>query len=433
MSRVQAGFMADFVQRLSAFLNFEFCPWANRYERWLRQPIGWFIVGAAAAALIAVFREPQVRIVFGALVAVMTLGVAWPWLAIRGARAEIRFDSRRCREGDPVQVRLVIHNRWPWPLWGMVVENGFFFETKGAESRPVVALAQTPGWSRSEFVFEFRPEARGVYPQETPALATGFPFGIWRAARQISVGRELLVWPRTTPLTSIPSLGGDVADVMGMVFDRPGNEGEIIGVRPFRHGDRLRSIHWAQTARRDVLIVTERQAVARQLIVVAIDVTAFACTDSLDWGTCDRQLETAIRVAASIAQEFHAHHAEVRFVIGDVDLRLSSDPTGLHRLLDALARFQVERVLPRPPNCFHHKALIIVLTTHQRRSEWENGMGPGNQLRLVLIEDVGVSSRRALVPELRRPSVWITIDSESDGSRQLRQQWEQVCHDSLEK
>lgn len=54
MSRVQAGFMADFVQRLSAFLNYEFCPWANRYERWLRQPIGWFIVGAAAAALIAV-------------------------------------------------------------------------------------------------------------------------------------------------------------------------------------------------------------------------------------------------------------------------------------------------------------------------------------------------------------------------------------------
>ena len=38
-----------------------------------------------------------------------------------------------------------------------------------------------------------------------------------------------------------------------MLFDRPGNEGDVIGVRPYRHGDRLRSIHWAQTARRDAL------------------------------------------------------------------------------------------------------------------------------------------------------------------------------------
>ena len=420
---------------LVAIGSHDFCPWANRYVYWLKQPIGWFVVGAVAAALTAIFLEPRMWIIVGSLVAVMVLSVVWPWLAMRGASAEIAFDCRRCREGDRVQVRLAIHNRWPWPLWGLAVENGFFLEMYGAASRPVAALARVPGWSRSEFVFEFRPDARGVYPHEPPELATGFPFGIWRAAQKISVQRELLVWPRTTPLTSIPSLGGDIADVIGMLFDRPGHEGDMIGVRPFRHGDRLRSIHWAQTARRDELIVTERQAAARRLVVVAVDAAAFTATDLPDGGSRRRQLETAIRAAASIAQEFHAHHAEVRFIIGDVDLRLSADAQGLHRLLDALARYQIEPESPRPPSGFGGKSLAVVVTSSQRRPAWQNGAGTRGTLRLVLIESVSKSDRQAgSLPCSARTAAqrngWITIDSEADSPQQLRHQWERVCHDS---
>jgi len=429
MSRKQAGVITRFLQRLSRIANHDFCPWANRYVYWLKQPIGWFIVGAAAAALTALFLEPRVWIIVGSLVAVMALGIVWPWLAMRGTAAEIAFDCRRCREGDRVQVRLAVHNRWPLPLWGLAAKNGFVLERDEAESSPVAALARVPGWSRTEYVFEFRPEARGIYPDDVPELATGFPFGIWRAARRISVGRELLTWPRTTPLTSIPSLGGDIGDVIGMLFDRPGNEGDTIGVRPFRHGDRLRSIHWAQTARRDALIVTERQAAARRLVAVAVDVAAFPNTNSPENGSQRRQLETAIRVAASIAQEFHAHHAEVRFVIGDIDLRLPPNTTGLHRLLDALARFQVEPASPRPPNNFGRNAFAVVLTTSERQSEWQNGAGNRSPLRLVLIDESGSSTSRARASQPARQNAWITIDSRDDHAPQLRYQWERVCHD----
>ena len=95
-------------------------------------------------------------------------------------------------------------------------------------------------------------------------------------------------------------------------------------------------VQFAQRPGSQPLIVTERQAAARRLVVVAVDVAAFANTDSPDSGSQRRQLETAIRAAASIAREFHAHHAEVRFVIGGVDLPLSPDTQGWHRLLDAL-------------------------------------------------------------------------------------------------
>ncbi|GIW98539.1 MAG: membrane protein [Pirellulaceae bacterium] len=421
--------------KMLALLNQDFCPWANRYVYWLKQPIGWFIVGAAAAALTAVFLEPQVWLIFGALVAVMLVGVAWPWVAMRGTSAEIAFDCRRCREGERVQVRLSLHNRWPWPLWGMAVENGFFLEPTETGERPVAALARVPGWSRSEYVFEFRPDARGVYPRSVPELTTGFPFGIWRAAKRISVQRELLVWPRTTPLTSIPSLGGDIADLIGMLLDRPGYEGDVIGVRPFREGDRLRSIHWAQTARREALVVTERQAAARRLVVVEVDVAAFAswgklpaCQDlsrnlTASWKLTPRELETAIRVAASIAQELHAHHAQVRFVMGNLDFLLVPGAASLHQLLDALARFQADPESSRQPGNFGRQAFTVVVTSHQRRPEWESGAGTKGPLRLVLIGSGDEAT------SVRGRHVWIALDGDSDCSMQICHQWERACHD----
>jgi uncharacterized protein (DUF58 family) len=417
-SRLASKMLAPLV----AIGNHDFCPWANRYVNWLKQPIGWFVVGATVAALTAVFLEPQVWIIFGSLVAVMLVGVAWPWVAMRGTSAKIAFDRGRCREGERVQVRLSLHNRWPWPLWGLSVENGFFLEPTESGERPVAALARVHGWSRSEFVFEFRPEARSVYPHSVPELATGFPFGIWRASQEISVQRELLVWPRTTLLTSIPSLGGDIADVIGMLFDRPGNEGDVIGVRPFRHGDRLRSIHWAQTARRDALVVTERQAAARRLVVIAVDVSAFSNDGSAN-GHKRQQLETAIRVAASLAQEFHAHHAQVRFVMGDVNLLLSPDAPGLRQLLDALARFHAHHDSARQPSNFGRSVFTVVVTSRQCWPEWESGAGTRGRLRVVLIGGAEDAS------PVRGRNVWIALDSHSDCPTRLRQQWERVCHD----
>ncbi|QDU98850.1 DUF58 domain-containing protein [Lignipirellula cremea] len=446
MQRFRTGRQAA-LARLAVIAQYDFCPWSHRYVAWLKQPIGWIVAGAGASLLIAVCLEPQAWIIFGSLIAVMGMGVVWPWLAIYGTRAEMAFDCRRSREGESVQVRLRIENRWPWPLWGMAVEKGF---SRGADappgedssaadpaqwvSAPTAALARVAGWSCSEFVFEFRPSQRGVYPHRVPELATGFPFGLWRASRQIAVERELLVWPHITPLHAMPALGGDVADVVGMLFDRPGEEGDMIGVRPFRQGDRLRSIHWGQTARRDALMVTERQAAARRLIVILVDTAAFAAQSSA--------LETAIRAAASVAQAFHAHHAQVRFLIGDVDLLLEPRTAGWHRLLDALACFPTDGAVDkltgsdaarRMTEVLCRDAFTLLATSTERAADWDRGAGSCGRLRFLL-----VGSRAAAECDERTQSVatarrreWIVLDSNAECSAPLRRQWERVCHDSI--
>lgn len=412
---------------LVALAHHDFCPWANRYVDWLKQPIGWFLVGTGAAAASAMFLEPQAWVLVGSLVAVIVLGTVWPSLAIRGVSAEMNFDRRRCRAGDGVPVRLTVHHRGPWPLRGLAVENGFFFETPDAVKRPVLALARIAGWSRSEFLFEFQPEARGVYPREAPELVTGFPFGIWRAARKIAVRHEMLVWPRMVPVPAIPLVGGEPGDGVAIGSVRPGAEGDMLGVRPFRSGDRFRSIHWAHTARRDALVVVERQQAMRRRVVVVVDGDAFSLPSD------QKTMESAISLAASIAQELHAQQAEVRFVLRELDMQLSPDAAGLHRLLDALARFRGDQPSPSPPPRLERNALVIVLTTPACRSKWERRVGMRSSLRLLLIDDAGVWNSPARVAGSPRRNGWLSKDGRSDTESLFVPPSEPTGHDCLAK
>jgi len=405
---------------VAALGTHDFCPWMNRYVYWLKQPVGWFVTGAFAAALTAYYLDPQMWVVVGALAGVMLLGVAWPWLALRGAAAELTFDRRRCRENDRVTVRLKIHNYWPLPLWGLAVENGFFLmdASEDAQERPLVAIERVSGWSCSVFVFEFRPESRGVYPRATVQLATGFPFGIWRSSKEVQVEGELLVWPATTRLMSIPALRGDIADVIGTLFDRSGYEGDVIGARQYRAGDSLRSIHWAHSARRESMIVTERQSCARQPVMITVDLAAFPPAGGA--GGSAASLETAIRVAASIAREFHTHHAEVRFVLGGLNLVMEPATVGLHRLLDALARFQIAAADMVDNQPLPRDTLAIVVTGSERCSWWRQGKASP---LMVVIQD-----------EASQPTssnVWLDINSGADEGAQLSNQWERACHASM--
>ena len=92
---------------------------------WLKQPIGWFVVAAAMSLMVGFFLGAQGFVLCAAIVAVIALGVIWPWLAIRAVRVTLRFDRHRTREGEPVTVELQVSNRLPWPVWGLAIEDGF--------------------------------------------------------------------------------------------------------------------------------------------------------------------------------------------------------------------------------------------------------------------------------------------------------------------
>ena len=158
--------------RFNGLLTRDFCPWANRYVYWLKQPIGWFVVAAGMSLLVGCFLGPQGLVLAAALSGVIALGVAWPFLAVHAVRCSLHFDRRRVREGEPLTVRLQVANRFPWPVWGLTVERGFFAALAEETTDAVaVALACVPGWSINEYSWEFRPACRGEYPTERPVVS----------------------------------------------------------------------------------------------------------------------------------------------------------------------------------------------------------------------------------------------------------------------
>ena len=71
--------------------NRDFCPCAERYVGWLRQPLGWLVIAAAASLLLGLTLGSQGLVMFAVIAAFVAMGVLWPWVTMRGITSEVRF------------------------------------------------------------------------------------------------------------------------------------------------------------------------------------------------------------------------------------------------------------------------------------------------------------------------------------------------------
>ncbi|MBX3418948.1 MAG: DUF58 domain-containing protein [Pirellulaceae bacterium] len=338
-SRQNLGQKKSLLMRLLEIGNTDFCPNANRYVYWLKQPIGWFVIGLSASILAGMFVGPQGFILAGAIGAVIFLGVIWPWLSLRGIRVKLGFRRRRVVEGDTLVAVISVENRWPIPVWGLAMERGFPLPD-GNETGPWLALSRIGPWTETEFDWAMTAPQRGVYPSQPCVVSNGFPFGIWRCEHAVEMEESVFVWPKTFPLRSFPEIVGDSISIEGCETLKAGQEGEVVDIRNFRIGDTLRQVHWAQTARRGTLMVRERQNKSRREVRVVLDIDpeihfGSGPNGSFEWG---------MRVAASICREFHAHHFHVSCTLGSDVISVPDHLAGIKPILDAMAKFRPEQV-----------------------------------------------------------------------------------------
>jgi uncharacterized protein (DUF58 family) len=362
-------------------LNRDFLPGLVPYVRWLKTPLGSLGSAAVAAGLCGMFLHPQGFVVFFGLLAVMLLGLAWPWLSVRGLSGSLGFDRPRCREGEPVAARITVRNRMPWGVWGVSIKGGFHRPGRdGGEDGPLSGLVFIPGRRTIETCIEFVPDCRGQYPEGPPRLACGFPFGLRESARPLEVAAPLLVWPRTVPVGPVPDAEGSHASDGLAARDRAGNWGDPLGVRPYRRGDPLRRVHWGLSARHGELIVREVQSNAVPRVRIVLDSHAAAHDDPGP----DGSLEWAIRIAASLAEGWIGQGAEVELVLEGNSIlpRGGSARTRSRAVLDALARF-------RPAG---DRDLADLVGDRDGRSR-------GGGLRVVITTDVGLRGSKG---EIRR-------------------------------
>lgn len=321
---------------IGSSLNYDFCPQFNDYVYWLKKPFGWVICGALFSALVGWLIGPQGFVLMWSFIALLIIGSVWPWLGMKGLDCSLRFKTSRTHEGEPLLAILEVKNRWPIPMFGLMVEGEFLQDIIDEDDKIAVGLQRIPGWSVCQFEWSFNPQRRGKLPIELPLIANGFPFGIYRAEKSVDVNEQTIVWPKRHALQGQPSLDGQQFNIEGLMSDRFGQDGEVIGVRNYRQGDSLRNIHWQKTASGGQLIVKERQICAQKPIRIILDLTpkthrGQGSQSSYEW---------AIRAAGNMCQQLHRGHSHIEVIcvgIPDEFTSRSSNRNGMPGLLDFFA------------------------------------------------------------------------------------------------
>jgi uncharacterized protein (DUF58 family) len=140
------------------------------------------------------------------------------------------------------------------------------------------------------------PVRRGRWTTGGDLVVESFsPLGgfVRRTTRTIDGG--WFVHPAAAPPLRVPEVAG--GDLLGASPSRRSGSGtDFLGIREWRSGDPSSSIHWRASARRDQLVVLERERPGRPAVVVAVGIAG----DGDDWEhALARVAATAIRALRS--------------------------------------------------------------------------------------------------------------------------------------
>ncbi|OYW15853.1 MAG: hypothetical protein B7Z55_14710, partial [Planctomycetales bacterium 12-60-4] len=301
---------------------------------------------------------------------------------------------------------------------------------------PTLALAKVSGLSTAEFTWDFIPECRGEYPLVTPRLVTGFPFGLRHASRPMAVQQTILVWPRIVDLDTLLDAAESRPSDDTFSEQRVGDSGDMTGTRPFRNGDSLRRVHWAQTARLGRMIVCERQAPAQASVRVV-----FETDPRMHAGSGrDSTLEWTIRLAASVCAAYQREHGTVECSLGREILMIEAGTLGWQRFLDRLARFRpatdAERSSQDAPVVAHRRrpindgAFQIAFMTDIELAHGSSQPSWSGDQRVVLLDSKGFGG---LCPFCNQPHPTpsrraIAITDAQSVFEDFQRKWRHACH-----
>ena len=360
----------------------DFCPWANKFVYWLKEPIGWFVLATATCCMIGAYFSPIGWTLASSLVAIIIVGMLWPLVAIHAVRVELRPEKETVHEGEACRMIVGTCNRIPLPVWGLTVE-GYLDVPADQQSDeaplPTVGLASVPPLCNADYSISIQPSLRGHYPQVQPEISCSFPFGIWTAKKPLHQENSLTVWPKIYRIEGTANFPGRTKSDDG-TGSRPGQEGDFIGVREYRRGDSSKHVNWIASAKAGKLIVTERSAPQTAIVNIALDIAM---------GAGGREeLSRRVRTAASIFSSLHNDKIPTCVKIGNRSIHVARGFDGFREVMNAMADVSAEG--GPEANFSIPKSEASLVVTSSSRSSGMNGVStivemsnPGSSHRSV--------------------------------------------------
>ncbi len=153
-------------------------------------------------------------------------------------------------------------------------------------------------------------ERRGRFFLGPPTIKVADPFDLWEEHRLLPQSPEILVVPTVVALTGLPQSSGARSAASGRsVAGTVGGDPDV-GVRPYRAGDDIRTIHWRASARHDDLVVRLEEPVSHGGATLLLDHRAQSHVGE----GVSSSVETAVVMAASAALHLLGQDRQVRLV-----------------------------------------------------------------------------------------------------------------------
>jgi uncharacterized protein (DUF58 family) len=314
------------------------------------------------------------------------------------------LEVRRCAiepvsVGDKITIELEIENRSPEPKSLLQIMDILPFVLGKQVVRPIELIAAHSIY-RDTYYLEV--QRRGVYRWQEVYLRTAAPLGLFWCRRSQPVKAVAVVYPQVLPLSTCPLIDRIGQEDSPQLYDRSrsqnATEGLTRNLRPYRHGDPTRLIHWRTSARYGELRVRELEVAAGgQEIIIALDSGA-------TWEP--QEFERAVTVAASLY-----FYASKRLLNVKLWTAGSGIVSGNRVVLETLAAVNAgEDIVEQPPKLpiiflTQNSASLSTLTQGSRWVLWPSLTAKIGEKMLVKSDFLGIEIRsdRPLEMQLQSP------------------------------
>lgn len=390
---------------------------------------GLAFVLAGAVAVAAAFVLDERDLLFVGVLALLLPALAWVFAGTRRAPVEVEHRvPQRLQAGETGVLRLRLHNPDRRPSRPLdVLQPGTRHLVEGV--RRLVPPIDPGGYA--EIVLPLAAERRGTYAVLPPRVRFVDPLGLSQVRRQLPAGADVLVLPTVVPLVGLPrglsgrgSSSGDSHGTSGGYPDA--------GVRAYRSGDDIRTVHWRASARlEDELVVRVAGGASLGEALLVLDHRHVGFASGL------AGLEVAVTLAASVG--LHLLEEDVELTFADhTGAALVSGHDVADDLLVALAGAGRDNADLAPVAASGHDAVIAIvggLTEAEAHAVVAARRRGTTAIALVVGDATGPrsTSRTAAVLEAagwRVVPIDVADAATADGGAHLAQAWRAACSSS---
>lgn len=261
------------------------------------------------------------------------------WMAARMSPRTIRLlreTPQAVHRNEPFAATIRVESlRKILPLYSISIEY------TGTQSVPRAYILSLPARSDATVRITDTFQKRGVHQLAPVRLTTAFPFGLIEAAITFVDDREIVVYPRITPLRAVGLDSAAGAGDAPRLTKADGNE--YFSLRDYVPGDDLRRIAWRVSARMGNLIVRELEHETVRFVTIVFDARfdpKSMAPERHENDPDDDTFEQAVEMAASLAVSLLQRQYTVAVLANDRSLNEGEGQSHVLKVLDFFARIE---------------------------------------------------------------------------------------------